>query len=399
MTTAKINLHELSRIHRSKKKPFESKDDKLDTELFCIYCNEKKLVPYDGSFLCNGCNYYQSKHIDCGQEWRDYDNGDGGISQCRSSITANDGLLTNSSIGTKIGYCQKKNSTSSNYVRTRHNWTTSNYKDDNLIKKYKTIANICRNGNINGNILEEAKIVFKKISEVKSSRRSKLQALMATAVIIGHRICGLEKNFSDIAKLFDLDIQILRKMVKEYEFIWEAILSQEGDEIERLRELSKLDSMQMPNNNDTTTPMPTQALTPTATATAKPKTIAKPTPNINNAYMYSKLNDIEIGDVKKDITIEDNKVLKSFMISLNIERQYYKIAYNINNFINANNILNQHIPKSRYAAIINFLSIIYDLKIKKVDICKQCEITSITMNKCYNKILPFKDEIISSISN
>ena len=115
--------------------------------------------------------------------------------------------------------------------------------------------------------------------------------------------------------------------------------------------------------------------------------------------MYSKLNDSEIGDVKKDITIEDNKVLKSFMIALHIERQYYKIAYNINNYINTNNILNQHIPKSRYAAIINFLSIIYDLKIKKGDICKQCEITAITMNKCYHKILPFKDDIITLIKN
>ena len=62
---------------------------------------------------------------------------------------------------------------------------------------------------------------------------------MATAVIIGHRICDLEKSFSEIARLFDLDIKILRKMVKEYEFIWEAIQSQEGEEIEKLRELKK----------------------------------------------------------------------------------------------------------------------------------------------------------------
>ena len=92
MSFSKINLYDLSRIHRSKKKKFKPKDDKIDDELSCIYCDEKTLIPYDGSFLCKTCNYYQSKHIDAGQEWRDYDNSNGN-SQCRSSLTGSEGLL------------------------------------------------------------------------------------------------------------------------------------------------------------------------------------------------------------------------------------------------------------------------------------------------------------------
>lgn len=391
MSFAKINLHELSRIHRSKKKSYLPKEDIMDDGLSCIYCNEKTLIPYDGSFLCKTCNYYQSKHIDAGQEWRDYDNFDGN-SQCRSSMTGNDGLLSDNNVGTKIGYSQKGNNMNSNYLRTRHNWTTSNYKDDNLMKRFKTITNICRKVNINGNIIEESKIVFKKISEVKSARRSKLQALMATAVIIGHRICGLEKSFSEIAGLFDLDIKVLRKMVKEYEFIWEAIQTKEGEEIEKLRQLSRNESKNDNNNNNINN--------------LEPKVPNLPTTELYNIssqvdIVYDKDNNINSENmkiVKNDITIEDNKVLKSFMISLQISRQYYVKAYLINNFINDKKILNQHIPKSRYAAIINFMSNIYDLKLKKCNICKKCEITNITMNKCYQKILPFKDELITLIT-
>lgn len=398
MSFAKINLHELSCIHRSKKKNYRPKDDILDDELSCIYCYEKTLIPYDGSFLCKSCNYYQSKHIDAGQEWRDYDNADGN-NQCRSSMTTNDGLLSDNNVGTKIGYSQKGNNMNSNYLRTRHNWTTSNYKDDNLMKRFKTIANICRKSNINGNIIEESKIVFKKISEVKSARRSKLQALMATAVIIGHRICGLEKSFSDIAGLFDLDIKVLRKMVKEYEFIWEAIQSQEGEEIEKLRQLSRLESMNDNNDNINRNEIekqtskgghiPNLSITELGNITSQVDIIYDKDNNINKDTMKT---------VKNDITDEDNKVLKSFMIGLQIGRQYYEKAYIINNYINDKKILNQHIPKSRYAAIINFMSIIYELKLKKGNICKKCEITNITMNKCYQKIVPFKDEIISLIS-
>lgn len=394
----KINLHELSRIHRSKKKKFEmnkndiSITDTINNELSCIYCNAKKLIPYDGRLLCKECKYYQSKHIDAGQEWHDYDNADGN-SQCRSSITNNDGLLSENNVGTKIGYCQKNNN-NSNYVRTRHNWTTSNYKDDNLMKRFKTITNICRNGNINVNIIEESKIVFKKISEVKSARRTKLQALMATAVIIGHRICGLEKEFSEIAKLFDLDIKILRKMVKEYEFIWEAIQTKEGDEIQKLRELSKIN-----NNLDTPSPI----LNKDDNALSNDKNIDiiydKTKFNLNsiNPHINLKKYNEEMKNVKKDICVEDNKMLKSFIIGLQIGKQYYDKAYLINEYINNNNILNQHIPKSRYAAIISFLNNVYDLKIKKNYICKKCDITNITMNKCYQKILPHKDEIIKII--
>ena len=106
-----------------------------------------------------------------------------------------------------------------------------------------------------------------------------------------------------------------------------------------------------------------------------------------------------MNNVKNYISNEDNKVLKSFMIALQIEKQYYKKGYEINNFINKNNILSQHIPKSRYAAIICFMTMIYNLKLRKGQICKKCEITNITMNKCYQKILPYKDEIIKLINN
>ena len=51
MSFAKINLHELSRIHRSKKINMNPKKDKIDDELSCIYCDEKTLIPYDGSFF------------------------------------------------------------------------------------------------------------------------------------------------------------------------------------------------------------------------------------------------------------------------------------------------------------------------------------------------------------
>ena len=376
MSFSKINLYDLSRIHRSKKKKFKPKDDKIDDELSCIYCDEKTLIPYDGSFLCKTCNYYQSKHIDAGQEWRDYDNSNGN-SQCRSSLTGSEGLLNNNLIGTKIGYCQKGKNINSNYVRTRHNWTTSNYKDDNLLKRFKMINNICRKGNINNNIIEESKLVFKKISAVKSARRSKLQALMATAVIIGHRICDLEKNFTEIAKLFDLDIKILRKMVKEYEFIWEAIQSQEGEELEKLRQDSNYECKITKDDNMIS---------------------SIPEKDILNSFDNIIYHKKEMNNVINNISNEDNKVLKSFMIVLQMEKQYYEKAYKINNFINENNILNQHIPKSKYAAIICFMSNIYDLKLKKGQICKKCEITNITMNKCYQKILPYKDNIIKVIN-
>ena len=340
MSFAKINLHELSKLHRSKKKKYEPKKKEVDNELNCIYCNAKKLIPDDGRFLCKACNFYQSKHIDFGQEWRDYNMTDESR-QCRSSMISNEGLLSENNIGTKIGYCQKNNS-NSNYVRTRHNWTTTNYKDDSLRRRYKTITNICRTGNINGHIIEESKIVFMKISEVKTARRSKLQALMATAVIIGHRICGLEKSFIDIAKIFDLDIKILRKMVKEYEFIWEAIQTKEEEEINKLREEEyELDKI-TPDTKGLKTKGKVKVIYDKNKSGLNDKnphiqngkedstdilSIIKDVENIINLPNNSEVNTKEktkavskkSNTFKNGINKEDNKILKSFMISLEIE--------------------------------------------------------------------------------
>jgi hypothetical protein len=202
---------------------------------------------------------------------------------------------------------------------------------------------------------------------IKSTRRTKLQALMAVSVIIGHHICGYEKDHTEVAKMFDLDIKILRKMVKEYELIWKDIQDEEAKEQAQLVQASI----------DEESSHPTGA---SAAPMELPQTSDKKQDSLDKEFRK-----------KQD---EDNIQLKKALMQIQMESIYYPKVFMVNDWINERNILTQHIPKSRYACIIHLISEMYALNIKKSDIILICDTSNVTINKCYNKLLPYYDQLV-----
>ena len=60
------------------------------------------------------------------------------------------------------------------------------------------------------------------------------------------------------------------------------------------------------------------------------------------------------------------------------------------------NYLIKHIPLSRTAGCIFFTCEFLNISINKSDITKVCSISDVTVNKCYQKLLKIKDEIIEN---
>ena len=354
-------LRELSRMRRKQEVIINNEENFL-TILCCEACHSKPLIPYDGYMVCNNCGLCQSRDIDSTPEWHNHDTTDrGGVDQSRSCLP-NNLLMPDSGLGTIIGFTgNKKNTTASYIVRTMNNWKLMNYKESSMLKKFKHITNICRQANINNMIVEEAKIIFFKISNIVSARRSKLIALMATAVILAHTINGYNRDISDIAQIFALDIRILRKMVKEYERIWKDIVEKEGAEQVDL---------------------------------AAKSIIAN-----NGGQDESSADKNIVQEVVKDneeIINDDNKRLRKYLIDIGIESIYYDDIYEINKWIIENKVLISHIPKSRFACVIYLVDQIYELGLDKNVIAQKCNTSLITISKCYARIVPHY-EIIKTL--
>lgn len=351
-----MSLRDLARNRKNKSiKPAE--DDSINAVLSCESCGAKPLVPVDGFMVCNACGLCQSRDIDSSQEWRNHDNNDkGGVDQSRVCLP-NNCLMPDSGLGTVIGYSsnRKNNTTGAHIVRTMNNWKLMNYKESSTYKRFKYITTVCRQADISNMIIEEAKIIFFKISNLVSARRTKLTSLMATSVIIAHKLKGYDKDMNEVAKIFALDVRILRKMVKDYERIWKEIQEQEDAEQTTLASDSIIESV---------CANPQVASTTSVTHHEQPV-----------------------------LMIDDNKKLKKYLIELGVEAIYFDDVFKINTWVQDRNLLISHIPKSRYACMIYLLDQIYELGINKASIITACDTSNVTINKCFNKLVPYYDEI------
>jgi len=96
----------------------------------------------------------------------------------------------------------------------------------------------------------------------------------------------------------------------------------------------------------------------------------------------------------------DNSInfLKRRCSQLKISNEIYELCKEVCIYIEDNNHLIKHIPLSRTAGCVFFTTEFLNLSINKSDITNVCSISEVTINKCYQKLLKIKDDIITNTS-
>jgi len=129
-------------------------------EVFCSDCQNYELIDEDtsqGNYICKLCGVVLGYMLDYSPEWKQYEDGDVNA-RCSGYINP---LLPISSMGTFIsGSC-------SNRIKLINNWNSMQYKERSLNNEFKKIHNICQKYSILKCIEDDAKIMFKMISECR----------------------------------------------------------------------------------------------------------------------------------------------------------------------------------------------------------------------------------------
>ena len=447
-----VNLRKLS---LEKKKNISNK-----TEIYskCNNCDNDEFTPYDGHIICKCCGLYLYKEIDNSKEWRQFDNSNKTSNPERCSVP-NCSLLPESSQGTMVGYINNE-SISMKRIVTMNKWKNNPYKEQSMNDSFKYITNICRNGNIPQNIIEETKNIYFKLSQIIHSRRSKRQALIVTSVIIAYKINNINCNYNELADLFNLDIKVLRRQVKLYEETWKHIIEKEEEEKnkyvnESIENYTKVKAKNIKNNNK---PMINDNTTIIDEDTKTKKKFKKNKSNKKNANNKKKSNenvnnfkDNDKSDANKKLENEtenkklenetenkklendtynnninshdeinqnlndkennngiqinlnkynsENVILKKLSNLLNIDKNYFSKIILLNFWINHNNLLNEHIPISKYACIFYIISKVFKLNLTKKNISNVCNVSNVTILKCYSKIEDYESHIIDLLNS
>jgi len=191
-----------------------------EENLFCTKCNTNDDIISDnagGIIVCSGCGTVIKSIYDMTIEQKAYsDDTKGTVERC-SGIT--NAFLPQTSLGTTIS------GSPYNKLKRLQQWSAMPYKEKSLYNVLKLIQLKCRTCNILKCIEDDAKILYKNISESKHEsgknkgkviiiRGINRQGLIAACVFYACKRKGKSKGPKEIATLFDLKYKDLTRGCK-----------------------------------------------------------------------------------------------------------------------------------------------------------------------------------------
>ena len=173
-------------------------------------------VIHEGITSCKICKNIIS-NISDGAEWRYYGSNDSKSSDPTRCGMPTNILLPKSSIGSTVNF--KNNNKSMNQIRRYQNFNGMPYKERSKFKVFNIITEKCLKNNINQKIINEAKSLYNNISDIKISRGSNRDGIIAACVYFSCKECDVPRSTKEIAEIFDIKITVMTKGVKNFQEI------------------------------------------------------------------------------------------------------------------------------------------------------------------------------------
>ena len=422
-------------------------------DINCKDCNSLHIKEIDGFYTCLDCGLRNENVIDCGQDWRFYGNDDNkGNDPARCDIPTNE-LLPKASMGSFVGYSGKETATSKR-IRNMNHWYAMPYKESTLLETFNNITIMAQNSGINQCVIEEAKYMYKKVSEVKSSRRTKKEGMKAGSISLACKLKGVPRNCNEIAKICHMkNNKTLRKSIKTFEEIWNNIEMREKGIINNLdfkdndddsnnsdnSDNSDNDDSQIePNyintnkldNNDYTQPYENEYqfqkenINPynanQYNANSNNNVIDNNdnnkynnhnnnnnyNDNDNNDKCNNKGNDSDCNNNDNNDSDDETKNLSEYITKLHrytsqlgLDDKIFQACKSMFIHVENKNYLDKHNPLSRIASVVFYANEKFRLNINKHQIIQICEVSDVTINKCFQKLMKYSKELNNLICN
>lgn len=286
----------------------------------CANCKSINLVKNNGTIICSDCGIINEEVLDRGIEFANNENANTRVG-CASNH-----FLPLSSMGTKIG--------GNKYTRMsllQNRWYRMIYRERSLLNVLNDIERKCKEYGITKPIIDNSKILFKKINDSKHKygknkgkqiiiRGINRNSLIAACIYHGAEMHGIPRSQKEIAEICNLDVTNVTKGCRKFREILE------DDDILQLLE---------------------------------------PSDSIKYIERYSK--------------------------KLDLEEKYIELCKTLSNNIKKLDIASDHQPPSIAAGSIILVSEVNDLNISIKDISSQFFISEVTIKKTFKKINEFKN--------
>ena len=196
---------------------------KKSNKLICINCDNSDKIIEDmrlGIVICAECGQVLDNIIDASPDWHSFDDDKGNTNRCGSGVSK---LLPQSSLGTTI-----KGGNWNSRIKTLHNWSAMPYRERSLHLVFKQFQERCEKNGILRCIEDDAKIMYKAISECKHLegknkdkfiiiRGKNRISLIASCIFFACKRKGMTRSPKEIAAIFDIDYTDITRGCKNFQ--------------------------------------------------------------------------------------------------------------------------------------------------------------------------------------
>lgn len=177
-------------------------------------CKEPTIQIINNDYMCIKCNSIISKYLDNTAEWRCFEEQHNNPIRC--GMPTND-LLPESSLGTTIG--GSCSNSSMWLVRKCHLWNNNNYKERTLYNIFDNMFIRANNSGIPLCIIEEAKTLYKQLSNNKITRGNNKNGLIASSIYMACKNNNVPRSAKEIAMIFNIEPSVMTKGCKKFQNI------------------------------------------------------------------------------------------------------------------------------------------------------------------------------------
>lgn len=289
----------------------------------CLFCNESTIYTISGELVCKSCGIINGGILDYNPEWRYYGNDDSKCSDPTRCGLPTNNLLPESSLGSTISY-KTGESYEMKKIRNYHMWNAMPYKERSLYNVFDSIQVIALNNGITPCIIEEAKVLYKKIAETKISRGEPRKGIIASCIYKACSLKGSPRSTQEIANIFKITTKNMTRGCKKFDTIMN----------------------------------------------------------------YSKNDNIQFNGSR---SID---FIRRFCSHLNINSSIQKISSYVCVEAEKNNLVSKCIPPSVAAGSIYLVCNLLNINISKKDISEKCQISEVTISKCYKELLKYHKHLL-----
>ena len=221
------NLFDILKDEREEKVEENLKEkNTINDKDICDSCDSRNLITDNGRVICKDCGVINYCTIDGSAEWRFYGSEDSKFSDPTRCGLPTNHLLPESSLGSTISF-KYGETYEMRKIRNYHLWNAMPYRERSLYNVFDGIQVRANDHGIPPCIIDEAKNLYKKISDIQINRGSNRSGIIASCIYKACKLQGCPRSAKEIAEIFKLKITHMTKGCKKFD----EILNLDNDKI------------------------------------------------------------------------------------------------------------------------------------------------------------------------